>query len=938
MKGIGWVGGMLLSVGAGVAIAWAVLGGLPAASSHPEGRRAPRPIVAAPSLLPSGSARPSPAAPVGSLFAASTVAVPGRHLYPKGLDERLLAAAPSVVLGGLPAPERSAGPLPAGVLRSRKVRLDLPALRRAAEAAGTPSPESAFRLDLFHGASALILLRKAEREADGTAQVWGGIPGQPDSQFVGVLDANGLTAMLSSPETPAYAIRGIADGAHEIWEMDPAALSACGLDAGAGTGFGGGSVLAAAPAVAATTVIDIMVAYTPAARLQMGGVAQIESAIRLAAAIGNGVYQNSLVPVRLRIVRMLEASYTETGDPDSDLFYLASGSIPGVVAGRNASGADMVCLVVDRLGAYSGYTVLNPSLSASNAYSLVTTGALFSYTFIHELTHQLGCVHEDRSITYPAAYPYAYGYRAPSGLYGDVMSAPLGYRAPYISSPDVIYAGAPIGIPDQADCARAVRQAAPVAAAWRSAVAVTADAGLDLCVIDADGDGWETVALDGSGSGAPGAFSCEWSEAGRILGTSAAIQADLAAGERWITLTVRSGSTTVSDVVRVLVLAGPGIVVPDQFGTIQAAVDAAPPGGIVWVRPGVYTGPGNFDITPRGKPVQIRSMEGAYATVVDCGADVGHPHRGFQLVSGEGPACVLEGFTVTGGYSSGYGGGILCAHSSPILRDNLVLANTANYSGGGISCDGGAPVLEGNVVMDNRLAQSSGTGGGIRCGTGGTLLVRANRISGNEAELGGGIYLTGGAFCRVESCLLTGNRSTYAGGAILGESSATLELVSCTIADNVSSGYGGAVGVYNASASIVNSILWRNSTAPGGEIWQQGGSLSAHHCTIQGGRRGIGNLSSDPLLEADCRLGAGSPCIDSADGDEAPAMDAEGMPRVDDPDVQNTGTGAVPYADRGAYERRTRLVWTVEYPIDPGPGPVLPLEPVSDGPALEAAE
>jgi len=53
--------------------------------------------------------------------------------------------------------------------------------------------------------------------------------------------------------------------------------------------------------------------------------------------------------------------------------------------------------------------------------------------------------------------------------------------------------------------------------------------------------------------------------------------------------------------------------------------------------------------------------------------------------------------------------------------------------------------------------------------------------------------------------------------------------------------------------------------------------------------------------EYDLHLGAGSSCIDAADGDEAPRHDMGGNERVDDPDSPNTGPGS-PWADIGAYE------------------------------------
>ena len=57
-----------------------------------------------------------------------------------------------------------------------------------------------------------------------------------------------------------------------------------------------------------------------------------------------------------------------------------------------------------------------------------------------------------------------------------------------------------------------------------------------------------------------------------------------------------------------------------------------------------------------------------------------------------------------------------------------------------------------------------------------------------------------------------------------------------------------------------------------------------------------------PITPLDFHLQGGSPCIDAANGDVAPAVDMDQSGRVDDPNTFNTGVGAVPYVDMGAFE------------------------------------
>jgi hypothetical protein len=82
--------------------------------------------------------------------------------------------------------------------------------------------------------------------------------------------------------------------------------------------------------------------------------------------------------------------------------------------------------------------------------------------------------------------------------------------------------------------------------------------------------------------------------------------------------------------------------------------------------------------------------------------------------------------------------------------------------------------------------------------------------------------------------------------------------------------------------------------------------LNAKRLPLEGPTEAGGLWGVNPKLVSpsarDFSLSQGSPARDAANGDFAPATDIEGRPRVDDPLMPNTGSGAITYADIGAFE------------------------------------
>lgn len=128
--------------------------------------------------------------------------------------------------------------------------------------------------------------------------------------------------------------------------------------------------------------------------------------------------------------------------------------------------------------------------------------------------------------------------------------------------------------------------------------------------------------------------------------------------------------------------------VPGDYLTIQDGIDAASVGDTVLVADGIYWGPGNYDLNFLGKDLVCRSENGPEHTIIDA-----YPGRGFRLGNGETEASVIEGFTITRGWTELPGAGIYLTGVSTRIINCLIVGNEAGGTGaargGGIACGGG---------------------------------------------------------------------------------------------------------------------------------------------------------------------------------------------------------------------------------------------------------
>lgn len=305
-------------------------------------------------------------------------------------------------------------------------------------------------------------------------------------------------------------------------------------------------------------------------------------------------------------------------------------------------------------------------------------------------------------------------------------------------------------------------------------------------------------------------------------------------------------------------VAGTTITVPDDYSTIQEAINAAIPGDIIYVQSGTY-----YENVTISKSLTVIG-EDPETTIID-GGGTGQVITANGSWTVPGPSFTLEGFTITNGLASGPGmdqlcAGISCFYSGPgVIRNCRIIGNNSNYP---------------------QYSNPSGYGGGI-------FLYNLGRHGGTDF--------------RIENCLIANNYAGSHGGGIACYTESSPSIINSTIVDN-SAWYDVEDDVWvfhNSDPIIRNSII---------------GTLKIVLSTPTLGNIIYNDILSDPYIEGnisveprfadpeagDYHLQPSSPCIDVGDNVSVPSWlttDFEGDPRKVDGDGDGNEV-----ADMGADE------------------------------------
>ncbi|MFH2010067.1 MAG: right-handed parallel beta-helix repeat-containing protein [bacterium] len=278
----------------------------------------------------------------------------------------------------------------------------------------------------------------------------------------------------------------------------------------------------------------------------------------------------------------------------------------------------------------------------------------------------------------------------------------------------------------------------------------------------------------------------------------------------------------------------------------------------------------------------------------------------FDTNSGGGMYNLESSPTVTDctftGNNNMFGGGMSNYQSSPAVTDCTFTGNNANF-GGGMHNEQSSPTVTDCIFTDN-LAEYEG--GGMENHNQSSPRLTNCVFAGNSTTgVGGGMSNSTSSSPALINCVFAGNVAGGSAGAMDNVSFSSPTLTNCTFYGNEAGSLGGGLQNSGGSSPIVtNCVFWGN--VPDAFYNDSNSSPYVTYSEVEGGYPGAGNIDANPMFvdpgNGDFQVQPGSPCIDSGDGNLAPATDMAGFPRCDDPGTANNGAGTPPYVDMGAYE------------------------------------
>ncbi|HLS29011.1 MAG TPA: zinc-dependent metalloprotease family protein, partial [Opitutales bacterium] len=437
-----------------------------------------------------------------------------------------------------PGPMRTAAGTGAGAVRQVQ-------LNPRAQSAETLSKGDSFRIPLLNGENRMATVHQVTEDLNGTLTLTAEIEDSDFGYFILSTTGEKSLGIVSIPESGGhYAIKPQSVEIHLFEELS--AEEAGSWDCGA-MEIPASAIPQRSPNSIATqtfgdpaepVTIDLMIAYTPAARqwaeTNAGGIFNV---IALSLQKARLVLENSRTFLTLNIVGTLEVDYEESGSSSLDLIRLTTsesfhpygptrngqsliGYMDEVHGVRDAVGADLVTLITSTSDVGGMAWVLasergNPAW----AFNLARVEQVaWTTTLVHEIGHNLG-LHHHRAQNFqpgPGLFAYSAGWRwfgSDNRPYASVMTYEAGSyysdgiahaEVPYFSNPEIHHAGVPTGDSNLGDNARTVRETKHLVANYRNKSDITISQALGQADWEWKTGGAVSWSVNGAGVGSQG--------------------------------------------------------------------------------------------------------------------------------------------------------------------------------------------------------------------------------------------------------------------------------------------------------------------------------------------------------------------------------------------------------------------------------------------------
>lgn len=258
---------------------------------------------------------------------------------------------------------------------------------------------------------------------------------------------------------------------------------------------------------------------------------------------------------------------------------------------------------------------------------------------------------------------------------------------------------------------------------------------------------------------------------------------------------------------------------PDWLGAatmISAAVTRADTSGdLIWVTNATYRITTNINVTSN---ITIRSWNNGNLDRTNTIVDGQRSNRCFYI---NNSGAVIAGFTITNG-SSSCGGGVYIdtsggTVSNCVITDNRIGSSTDWLGGGGVYMKSNAAVVRDCVIQRNIRSDATyyGGGGGVFLRDGG--LLKDCEIIGNSngtliGTVGGGLWVYNGG--TVDHCLITNNITSGEGGGVYLYNGVIL-MTNCTVAGNTAAYSCAGVSMVANAVAVVTDCVISNNTQTG---------------------------------------------------------------------------------------------------------------------------